>query len=56
MREQKRIRDEKKKIQRDQLTGGSQIGADGRQNISNAFIDKILNDEPLYPEADDSMN
>ena len=42
MREQKRKRDAEKKAKQDALTGGmsgSVFGADGRANISNAFID-----------------
>jgi hypothetical protein len=39
MREQKRLRDEEKKKKQNLLTGGNAIGADGRQNISSAFID-----------------
>jgi len=42
MREQKRIRDAEKKAKQDKLTGGmasSVFGADGKANISNAFID-----------------
>ena len=55
MREQKRIRDLEKDKKRKALTGGD-VGEGGRQNISNAFIDKILNDEPLYPETEQSMD
>ena len=56
MREQKRIRDEEKKRKHNAITGGNSVGTDGRQNISNAFIDQILNDEPLFPQANETTN
>ena len=50
MREQKRMRDENKKKKMNALTGGSSMYADGK-NISNAYIDQILNDEdPFAPK------
>ena len=56
MREQKRKRDADKKAKQDALTGGmggSVFGADGRANISNAFIDQILRDEdPFAPKEE----
>jgi hypothetical protein len=56
MREQKRKRDAEKKAKQDALTGGmggSVFGADGRANISNAFIDQILRDEdPFAPKEE----
>ena len=54
MREQKRIRDLEKDKKRKAI--GGDVGEGGRQNISNAFIDKILNDEPLYPETEQSLD
>ena len=59
MREQKRKRDAEKKAKQDALTGGmsgSVFGADGRANISNAFIDQILRDEdPFAPKEEQKV-
>jgi hypothetical protein len=51
MREQKRQRDAERKAREQRITGGlggSLFNADGRPNIDNAFIDRILNDEDPY--------
>lgn len=51
MREQKRLRDQERKAKEDRLAGavgGKLFGDDGKPNIDNAFIDRILNDEDPY--------
>lgn len=56
MREQKRQRDAERKAREQRITGGlggSLFGADGRPNIDNAFIDKILNDEDPYSKQEE---
>jgi hypothetical protein len=54
MREQKRLRDEAKKVREQKLTGGGALGADGKASISNAFIDQILRDEDPFAHLNDS--
>jgi hypothetical protein len=56
MREQKRLRDAERKAREQRITGGlggSLFGTDGRPNIDNAFIDRILNDEDPYSKMDE---
>ena len=58
MREQKRQRDLDRKAKEDKLagaSGGRLFGDDGRPNIDNAFIERILRDEDPYaaPEKEE---
>jgi hypothetical protein len=55
MREDKRKRDEDRKVRQQRLTGGgaSMFGADGAPQIDNAFIDKILRDEDPYEHKEE---
>lgn len=55
MREDKRLRDLKKKQQEERITGGNQVFGGSAASISNKFIEDILNDkDPFQVETEES--